>query len=307
VVGVNDLKVVQRAAGANMSVDVGGGQAYIDGTEGATQAMYSVTSTSTVVNLAVAASSPTLPRIDIVVAKVQDQFYSGGTNAWSLAVVTGTPAASPVAPAAPANSLILANIAVAANATTVVNANITDKRPLAHGSMYTGPFVCTSATRPANPWQGMEIYETDTGLTWLYNGSVWINFSPPFWDENVNTTNSSNYTTTEIVTDTLTTTIVTGKRYRLVHDAPYQSTVAGDNSLVRIREDNLTGTQLQIYRFNIALAATDCAGHCEALFTAAATGAKTFVITNVRSGGTGTLSRRGSATTPSNFTIQNVK
>jgi hypothetical protein len=173
VVGINDLKVSQRAAGANMSVDVAGGLCIIDGTESATQGSYVCRSDATPTNVVIAASSPTLPRIDIVVAKVQDAFYSGVTNAWSIVAVTGTPAASPVAPSAPANSLLLANISVAANATSVVTGNITDKRVVGHGNLYTGDFVCTSTTRPAVPWTGMTIYETDTKNDLLWDGTTW--------------------------------------------------------------------------------------------------------------------------------------
>jgi hypothetical protein len=174
VVGVNDLKVSQRAAGANMSVDVAGGMAIIEGTESATQGAYVCRSDATPTNVAIAASSPTLPRIDLVVAKVQDAFYSGATNAWSIAAVTGTAAGSPVAPAAPVNSIVLAQISIAANATTVVNANITDKRVIGRGNLYTGDFTCTSTTRPAVPWTGMTIFESDTLDRYIWSGSAWL-------------------------------------------------------------------------------------------------------------------------------------
>ena len=36
-----------------------------------------------------------------------------------------------------------------------------------------GTFVCTSATRPASPWNGLTIYETDTQKTYVYNASSW--------------------------------------------------------------------------------------------------------------------------------------
>jgi hypothetical protein len=39
------------------------------------------------------------------------------------------------------------------------------------GSLKTG--VCTSTTRPAVPFEGQTIYETDTDLTKVYNGSAW--------------------------------------------------------------------------------------------------------------------------------------
>ena len=35
------------------------------------------------------------------------------------------------------------------------------------------PGVCTSATRPASPYDGQVIYETDTNRTLAFNGSTW--------------------------------------------------------------------------------------------------------------------------------------
>jgi hypothetical protein len=35
------------------------------------------------------------------------------------------------------------------------------------------PGVCTSSTRPASPFEGQVIYETDTDKTLVYNGSAW--------------------------------------------------------------------------------------------------------------------------------------
>jgi hypothetical protein len=37
--------------------------------------------------------------------------------------------------------------------------------------------VCTSSTRPASPYEGQVIYETDTDKTLVYNGSTWIQIS----------------------------------------------------------------------------------------------------------------------------------
>ena len=127
VVGVSDLVVSERASGANMSVDVAAGRIWIKGTEATFQGTYHAENRATV-NLTIGTSDATHPRIDLVVAKVEDASYSGATNAWSLAVVEGTPAASPSAPAAPANSFTLAQVSVAALASSVVDANITDTR-----------------------------------------------------------------------------------------------------------------------------------------------------------------------------------
>jgi hypothetical protein len=36
------------------------------------------------------------------------------------------------------------------------------------------PGVCTSSTRPASPYDGQMIYETDTDATKVWNGSAWV-------------------------------------------------------------------------------------------------------------------------------------
>ncbi len=127
-----DLAVTQSGTPA-MSVSVASGWAAILGTFQANMGAYQVYNDAAT-TLTVTTADPTNPRIDLVVVAVQDAFYSGATNTVVFTVVAGTPAGSPVAPSAPANSIVLAQIAVAALATTIVNANITDKRVLAQSS-----------------------------------------------------------------------------------------------------------------------------------------------------------------------------
>lgn len=167
--GSTDLKV-QAKGTPNMSVDVLAGHGWIDGTEGANQGTYHVYNDATK-NLVISAAHATLARKDLVVAKVQDAAYSGAVNAWSLAVVTGTPAGSPAEPAVPANAIVLALVDVAAAAASIVNGNITDRRRRA--SALGGIVVCTSATRPAAPYIGQTIYETDTQRVLAWNGTNW--------------------------------------------------------------------------------------------------------------------------------------
>jgi hypothetical protein len=42
-----------------------------------------------------------------------------------------------------------------------------------------GYILCTNATRPASPWQGMPIYETDTGRAYVRVSSVWVEIALP--------------------------------------------------------------------------------------------------------------------------------
>jgi hypothetical protein len=122
----NQLQVTQTGS-PSMGVIVKSGVAWVPGTQSGTQGVYGVTNDADS-TLTVTAADPTNPRIDIVVFTVRDTQYSGAIDDSLLQVVAGTPAGSPVAPATPANSLKLANIAVGAGVTSIVTANITDFR-----------------------------------------------------------------------------------------------------------------------------------------------------------------------------------
>ena len=52
---------------------------------------------------------------------------------------------------------------------------------MAINSLSTGfrPGVCTSSTRPTAPYEGQQIYETDTDKTLVWNGSAWLYLSTP--------------------------------------------------------------------------------------------------------------------------------
>jgi len=137
----NDLKVTQSATPA-MTVEVAAGWGIILGDYQINMGTY-VAYNDADYTVAITGSNPTNPRIDRIVMTINDAYYSGSTNDVTIGVVTGTAAASPVAPATPTNSISLATIAVAAATTTIVNANITDTRIRAdHDEMV----VSTSAT-----------------------------------------------------------------------------------------------------------------------------------------------------------------
>ena len=127
VVSSSDMAVSEKGT-PDMSIDVSAGRAWIKGTESTFQGTYFVESRSTE-NLAVAAADASNPRIDLVVAKVEDSVESGATDAWSLAVVTGAPGATPSAPAQPASSLLLASVLVPALASTITDSDITTSTP----------------------------------------------------------------------------------------------------------------------------------------------------------------------------------
>lgn len=124
--GTSEMQVTQSGT-PGMSVVVAAGWAWVLGTTSSTQGIYSTYNDAST-TLSVTTANPSLPRIDRVCVTVRDAAYSGASNDVILQVVAGTAAASPSAPAVPASSLSLATIAVAAGATSISNANITDGR-----------------------------------------------------------------------------------------------------------------------------------------------------------------------------------
>lgn len=130
VVSSGDLAVTQRGAGANMSVDVAAGVAWVRGDDSVSQPAYRVYNDATV-NLAVDAAHASLARVDRVVAEVRDAAFSGVSTDWRLRVITGTPAGSPVAPALPNSAMSLATVSVPALDTAITNSQITDTRTAA--------------------------------------------------------------------------------------------------------------------------------------------------------------------------------
>ncbi len=136
VVAAGDLQVSQHAGTPGMSVDVAAGAALLQGIRSTvTQGTYHFLKDA-VQTYTIAAADPTNPRNDLVCAVVTDSVYAvdGTPNTQNVRVVTGTPAGTPVDPSIPATwsaYVLLARVRVNANATSIVNANITDLRPRA--------------------------------------------------------------------------------------------------------------------------------------------------------------------------------
>jgi hypothetical protein len=128
-------------------------------------------------DLDVGASSPTLPRIDSLIAEFVD---NGASSLYRYRIVAGTAAASPVQPPLPyadqptGKTLRIANIAVAANATTIVNANITMQATAAVPANYGRvPTVSSDGGRPAGPTASDRIWRSDKTCSEVWDGTAW--------------------------------------------------------------------------------------------------------------------------------------
>lgn len=165
VVGAGDFKATQRALGANMSVDIAAGDAWIAGTDTTRQGIYMVTNDAGPLNVATdtngaawAVGHATLPRIDQVILRIFDtQDGSAGngnksSDSAQLQVVIGTATSGATldnrngATALPSSCIRLADVLVPAAATTVTTANIRDRRPWARGGYYRVLKAATAAT-----------------------------------------------------------------------------------------------------------------------------------------------------------------
>lgn len=119
--------------------------------------------------LAISANSSGNPRIDRVVLQLDPS-----ADEAVLAVLTGTPAASPSAPALTQTDdgvyeLSLGFVAVANGAAGIDAGNVSDDRTFA-SIPYT---PALSSRRPDGPVVGQRIWETDTGYDMVWNGSAW--------------------------------------------------------------------------------------------------------------------------------------
>lgn len=126
VCGLDDLRVTQRAAGANLTIDFKAGSAFIPGTSVARQGKFLVDSTGIVnsgTNLLVPGSGTRTHR---AIARILDKQAAGSAYGWTLEVLEDTGSGMP---ALPASSIDLASIAVPTGSASITDAMIRDRRP----------------------------------------------------------------------------------------------------------------------------------------------------------------------------------
>lgn len=137
----NDFKVVQRAAGADRSVDVGAGFAVVDANNAGNAGLYHIENNATT-NVPIPAAHATLPRVDQILIDVSDSTSggdAGDTPGFTVLAGTATSGATlanrtGANPTLPSNTLRVADVLVGAAVTSITNTNIMDRRPWARGA-----------------------------------------------------------------------------------------------------------------------------------------------------------------------------
>jgi hypothetical protein len=160
-ISAGSYEVTQRAAGANLTVDVAastGDGALVQGDSVTGQGLYRVAPHTAAINVDIAAANATNPRVDIVILEVKDDAHDvGGLNVARVRVISGTATSGATlenrtgAAALPSSAMLLADVLVPATDTTISNSQIRDRRSWARGGFarltYTaGALTTTSAT-----------------------------------------------------------------------------------------------------------------------------------------------------------------
>ena len=168
------------------------------------------------------------------------------------------------------------------------------------------PGVCTSSTRPATPYEGQMIYETNTDKVLVYNGSAWYaNWNLPWGKQtfNTNITSSSAITSeaTQITSDSFT--FVSSRLYRISYFEPQMYVSSGSPVWLAIRiKDGSTV-------LNISYLSPSGSGTSDSLFTSSwvgqLTGTKT-ITTTTATGTSGATTLGRSATQFAYLLIEDI-
>lgn len=128
----------------------------------------------------------------------------------------------------------------------------------------------------------------------------------PFYQYAQGTSSSATITTVETVTDTITVALVSGQAYEVEYNGLVQSSVAADVALFNLKEDSLSGTRMCDGRVTCSTAGAGKTflAHLRAVYTAIATGNKTFVVTLVRDSGSGNLTRAAASSDPALLSVE---
>lgn len=307
VVTPSDLAVTQNGT-PNMSVNVAAGRVAVTGTENALQGRYFGWLDATQ-NVVISASDPSNPRIDLIVARFKDAGYSGASNTFTVEAVTGTPAGSPVAPATPANSFILAQIAVGAAVTSIVTGNITDKRYGTGGNL---PVVTSASFYPTPPFTGIGVYrrtnDANEGVEfWNSAAAAWRKPWNMPWGvigtpAAITSSQGSITAVTDITSLSVAFTAVANRLYRVTLDAQsVQSTVTTDRVDVILAD--VSNNVLLTHNYPVS---QPCGVSLVKTLSGVSAGSYTVKARCQRGAGTGTVQWNAAATAPSLLLVEDI-
>ena len=168
------------------------------------------------------------------------------------------------------------------------------------------PGVCTSSTRPASPYEGQVIYETDTDKVLVYNGSAWYPNWNTAWGQVAAVTNSSS---TSVTIGGTATTCLTASSFTAVANRQYfisaSWTMYGGSAAQVLDFDIRNGsTILNRSYWYMAVSGTQMSGAMQ-IYTTFSAGSTTITLTALKeSGNDATFWNNG--TTRNNLVVMDV-
>jgi hypothetical protein len=199
--GLRHPSDMAMSAPGGMFVRVGPGLAYVPQGQSSLGGAY-VLGNDGNLDLAIGTAHATLTRWDLVVVRVQDAFYAGAANQGDIVVIPGVASGTPSDPALPAGSsyVILGRVVVGPGVAAITTPNVLMMASVA--TVNGGIMRVLSTARPAAAlrYDGLEIYEIDTGAHGFWDASgagVWVMFDTRWqtYTPRIATTTATNYWT----------------------------------------------------------------------------------------------------------------
>lgn len=188
---------------------------------------------ATTSNVALTARNATNPRIDLVVVQV-----ASGSVA-TVKTIDGTPAASPSAPALPAQHIELARLNVPATGGGAVTVDSTWRAYAASlgGNLY----VETAARLPGSGNQkGQWAVALDTGRDYVWNGTAWVLLNVPGgtlgYSQSVANQAGIGTSATDLTGLSVAVTVGASRRIRVSAFVNISMQTAGARAIIRIQE-----------------------------------------------------------------------
>ncbi|MBS2962593.1 hypothetical protein KGA66_06010 [Actinocrinis puniceicyclus] len=221
---------------AGTTVSIGAGRGVVQGATSGTQGAYPVYSSATVTQVLNAASAQ--DRIDLIYLWLQDnEVDASGAVQATFVYLPGTPSGSPVAPTIPAGRsgfAICTAYVPASGSPTVTQAGV-----MPYTAATGGIIPALTDGQPGSPENGQVRWRADRSLTVqpgpleIWDTSAWHPIVPDSYPrgrmayKKITSAGANSGSSTPVVYNTLTTTLTSGRRYRLWASGNITDSVTG--------------------------------------------------------------------------------
>jgi hypothetical protein len=144
--------------------------------------------------------------------------------------------------------------------------------------------VCTSATRPASPVQGMTIFETDTSLYRFYDATTWVPCAGQLLGTATGPGVQTDCGSPAVTVCTLTVPQISGRKY-LVHGYAFGTAITAAAAMANFAVGDGTVTDQRFWSTGTTVVGWGYGGAGALLFTSPSTGNVTYTQTGFSQAG----------------------